>query len=322
MIEAAKNGSLHEVMMIVSALSIQDPRERPQEKQQSADDKHRRFADKESDFLAFVNLWHFIQAQQKELSKNQFRNLCRKDYLNYNRVREWQDIYHQLRLAVREMGLKINSEPASYQPIHTALLAGLLSHIGLKDNEKMHYLGARNAHFFIFPNSALFKKQPKWVMAAELVETTKLWGRMVARIEPEWVEPLAVHLTKSSYSEPHWAKSKGAVMASEKVSLYGIPIVAQRSVNYGSIDPTVSREIFIRSALVEGECHNNYKFFKENHRLIREVEALEHKSRRRDILVDEQVLFEFYDQRIGTEVVSSKHFDTWWKQASKKILNC
>lgn len=317
-IEAAKNGSLHEVMMIVSALSIQAPRERPQEKQQSADDKHRRFADKESDFLAFVNLWHFIQAQQKELSKNQFRNLCRKDYLNYNRVREWQDIYHQLRLAVREMGLKINSEPASYQPIHTALLAGLLSHIGLKDNEKMHYLGARNAHFFIFPNSALFKKQPKWVMAAELVETTKLWGRMVARIEPEWVEPLAVHLTKSSYSEPHWAKSKGAVMASEKVSLYGIPIVAQRSVNYGSIDPTVSREIFIRSALVEGECHNNYKFFKENHRLIREVEALEHKSRRRDILVDEQVLFEFYDQRIGTEVVSSKHFDTWWKQASKK----
>ncbi len=163
-----------------------------------------------------MNLWHFIQAQQKELSKNQFRNLCRKDYLNYNRVREWQDIYHQLRLAVREMGLKINSEPASYQPIHTALLAGLLSHIGLKDNEKMHYLGARNAHFFIFPNSALFKKQPKWVMAAELVETTKLWGRMVARIEPEWVEPLAVHLTKSSYSEPHWAKSKGAVMALEK----------------------------------------------------------------------------------------------------------
>ncbi|MGQ8820109.1 ATP-dependent RNA helicase HrpA [Bibersteinia trehalosi] len=317
-IEAAKNGSLHEVMMIVSALSIQDPRERPQEKQQSADDKHRRFADKESDFLAFVNLWHFIQAQQKELSKNQFRNLCRKDYLNYNRVREWQDIYHQLRLAVREMGLKINSEPASYQPIHTALLTGLLSHIGLKDNEKMHYLGARNAHFFIFPNSALFKKQPKWVMAAELVETTKLWGRMVARIEPEWVEPLALHLVKRSYSEPHWAKSKGSVMASEKVSLYGVPIVANRPVNYGSIDPTVSREIFIRSALVEGEWHNNYKFFKENHRLIREVEALEHKSRRRDILVDEQVLFEFYDQRIGTEVVSSKHFDTWWKQASKK----
>ncbi|QTM01608.1 ATP-dependent RNA helicase HrpA [Mannheimia sp. ZY171111] len=316
-VEAAKNGSLHEVMMIVSALSIQDPRERPQEKQQSADDKHRRFADKESDFLAFVNLWHFIQSQQKELSKNQFRHLCRKDYLNYNRVREWQDIYHQLRLAVREMGLKINSEPATYQPIHTALLTGLLSHIGVKDNEKMHYLGARNAHFFLFPNSVLFKKQPKWVMAAELVETTKLWGRMVARIEPEWIEPLAVHLTKSNYSEPHWAKSKGAVMASEKVSLFGIPIVASRPINYGLVDPSVSREIFIRSALVEGEWHNNYKFFKENNRLIREVEAMEHKSRRRDILVDEQVLFEFYDQRVGTEVVSAKHFETWWKKVAK-----
>ncbi|MGX2948868.1 ATP-dependent RNA helicase HrpA [Frederiksenia canicola] len=317
-IAAHENGSLHEVMMIVSALSIQDPRERPQEKQQSADDKHRRFTDKESDFLAFVNLWHFIQTQQKELSKNQFRRLCQKDYLNYLRVREWQDIYHQLRLAVREMGLRINSDEANYQQIHTALLTGLLSHIGLKDNEKMSYLGARNAHFAIFPNSVLFKKQPKWVMAAELVETTKLWGRMVARIEPEWVEPLAQHLIKSSYSEPHWSKSKGAVMAYEKVSLYGVPIVANRLQNYGKIDPLVSREIFIRSALVEGEWHANYKFFKENNRLIKEVEALEHKSRRRDILVDEQVLFEFYDQRVGTEVVSSKHFDSWWKVASQK----
>ncbi|MGX2949551.1 ATP-dependent RNA helicase HrpA [Ursidibacter sp. B-7004-1] len=317
-IAASENGSLHEVMMIVSALSIQDPRERPQEKQQSSDDKHRRFADKESDFLAFVNLWQFIQSQQKELSKNQFRRLCQKDYLNYLRVREWQDIYHQLRLAVREMGLRINSEDANYQQIHTALLTGLLSHIGLKDNEKMSYLGARNAHFAIFPNSVLFKKQPKWVMAAELVETTKLWGRMVARIEPEWVEPLATHLLKSSYSEPHWSKSKGAVMAYEKVSLYGIPIVVNRLQNYGKIDPLVSREIFIRSALVEGEWHANYKFFKENNRLVKEVENLEHKSRRRDILVDEQVLFDFYDQRIGTDVVSTKHFDSWWKVASKK----
>ncbi|QIM62654.1 ATP-dependent RNA helicase HrpA [Pasteurellaceae bacterium Orientalotternb1] len=317
-IEAAKNGSLHEVMMIVSALSIQDPRERPQEKQQSADDKHRRFADKDSDFLAFVNLWQFIQIQQKELTKNQFRRLCQKDFLNYLRVREWQDIYHQLRLTVREMGLHINSQDANYQQIHTALLTGLLSHIGLKDNEKMSYLGARNAHFAIFPNSVLFKKQPKWVMAAELVETSKLWGRMVAKIEPEWVEPLAQHLTKSSYSEPHWAKSKGAVMAYEKVSLYGIPIVANRLQNFSQIEPLTCREIFIRSALVEGEWHANYKFFKENNRLIKEVEDLEHKSRRRDILVDEQVLFDFYDQRIGTEVVSSKHFDRWWKQASQK----
>ncbi|QLB19207.1 ATP-dependent RNA helicase HrpA [Mannheimia granulomatis] len=317
-IEAAKNGSLHEVMMIVSALSIQDPRERPQEKHQSADDKHRRFADKDSDFLAFVNLWKFIQTQQKELTKNQFRKLCQKDYLNYLRVREWQDIYHQLRLAVREMGLPINSLEANYQQIHTALLSGLLSHIGLKDNEKMYYLGARNAQFFIFPNSILFKKQPKWIVASELVETTKLWARTVAKIEPEWIEPLAQHLVKSSYSEPHWSKSKGSVMAYEKVSLYGLPIVANRPVNYGTIAPETCREIFIRSAMVEGDWHNNYKFFKENNRLIKEVEDLEHKSRRRDILVDEQVLFDFYDQRVGTEVVSSKHFDSWWKQASKQ----
>ncbi|QLB20165.1 ATP-dependent RNA helicase HrpA [Vespertiliibacter pulmonis] len=323
-IEAHHNGCLHEVMMIVSALSIQDPRERPQDKQQASDEKHRRFADKDSDFLAFVNLWQFIQTEQKNLTKNQFRRLCQKDFLNYLRIREWQDVYYQLRLTVREMGLRINTENANYQQIHTALLTGLLSHIGLKDNEKMVYLGARNAHFAIFPNSVLFKKQPKWVMAAELVETSKLWGRMVARIEPEWIEPIATHLTKASYSEPHWAKSKGAVMAYEKVSLYGIPIVVNRLQNYGKIDPLISREIFIRSALVEGEWHAHYKFFKENNRLIKEVEELEHKSRRRDILVDEQVLFEFYDQRIGTDVVSSKHFDSWWKIASQQnpdILN-
>ena len=315
---AVSQGALHEVMIIVAALSIQDPRERPQEKQQASDEKHRRFADKKSDFLAFLNLWRYLQEQQKELSKNQFRRQCQKDFLNYLRIREWQDIYHQIRLTVREMGLPINSEKAEYQQIHTALLSGLLSHIGLKESEKQQYLGARNAHFAIFPNSVLFKKQPKWVMAAELVETSKLWGRMVAEIEPEWIEPLAEHLIKKSYSEPHWSKSRGAVIADEKVTLYGVPIVAARPVNYGSIDPTVSREIFIQSALVEGDWNTKHKFFKENQRLVREVEELEHKSRRRDILVDDRTLFEFYDQRIGTEVVSQKHFDTWWKKAQQK----
>ena len=315
---AVSQGALHEVMIIVAALSIQDPRERPQEKQQASDEKHRRFADKKSDFLAFLNLWRYLQEQQKELSKNQFRRQCQKDFLNYLRIREWQDIYHQIRLTVREMGLPINSEKAEYQQIHTALLSGLLSHIGLKEAEKQQYLGARNAHFAIFPNSVLFKKQPKWVMAAELVETSKLWGRMVAEIEPEWIEPLAEHLIKKSYSEPRWSKSHGAVIADEKVTLYGVPIVAARPVNYGSIDPTVSREIFIQSALVEGDWNTKHKFFKENQRLVREVEKLEHKSRRRDILVDDRTLFEFYDQRIGTEVVSQKHFDTWWKKAQQK----
>ena len=318
LLSAVNFGSVYEVMIIVSALSIQDPRERPTEKQQASDEKHRRFADKKSDFLAFLNLWNYVQAQQKELTKNQFRRQCQKDFLNYLRIREWQDIYQQIRLAVREMGLPINSEKAEYQQIHTALLSGLLSHIGLKEAEKQQYLGARNAHFAIFPNSVLFKKQPKWVMAAELVETSKLWGRMVAEIEPEWIEPLAEHLTKKSYSEPRWSKSRGAVIADEKVSLYGVPIVAARPVNYGSIDPTVSREIFIQSALVEGDWNTKHKFFKQNQQLIREVEELEHKSRRRDILVDERTLFEFYDQRIGTDVVSQKHFDTWWKKAEKQ----
>ena len=318
LLSAVDFGSVYEVMIIVSALSIQDPRERPTEKQQASDEKHRRFADKKSDFLAFLNLWHYVQEQQKELTKNQFRRQCQKDFLNYLRIREWQDIYQQIRLAVREMGLPINSEKAEYQKIHTALLSGLLSHIGLKEAEKQQYLGARNAHFAIFPNSVLFKKQPKWVMAAELVETSKLWGRMVAEIEPEWIEPLAEHLTKKSYSEPRWSKSRGAVIADEKVSLYGVPIVAARPVNYGSIDPIVSRELFIQSALVEGDWNTKHKFFKQNQQLIREVEELEHKSRRRDILVDERTLFEFYDQRIGTDVVSQKHFDTWWKKAEKQ----
>ena len=318
LLSAVDFGSVYEVMIIVSALSIQDPRERPTEKQQASDEKHRRFADKKSDFLAFLNLWHYVQEQQKALTKNQFRRQCQKDFLNYLRIREWQDIYQQIRLAVREMGLPINSEKAEYQQIHTALLSGLLSHIGLKEAEKQQYLGARNAHFAIFPNSVLFKKQPKWVMAAELVETSKLWGRMVAEIEPEWIEPLAEHLTKKSYSEPRWSKSRGAVIADEKVSLYGVPIVAARPVNYGAIDPRVSREIFIQSALVEGDWNTKHKFFKQNQQLIREVEELEHKSRRRDILVDERTLFEFYDQRIGTEVVSQKHFDTWWKKAEKQ----
>ena len=318
LLSAVDFGSVYEVMIIVSALSIQDPRERPTDKQQASDEKHRRFADKKSDFLAFLNLWHYVQEQQKELTKNQFRRQCQKDFLNYLRIREWQDIYQQIRLAVREMGLPINSEKAEYQKIHTALLSGLLSHIGLKEAEKQQYLGARNAHFAIFPNSVLFKKQPKWVMAAELVETSKLWGRMVAEIEPEWIEPLAEHLTKKSYSEPRWSKSRGAVIADEKVSLYGVPIVAARPVNYGAIDPRVSREIFIQSALVEGDWNTKHKFFKQNQQLIREVEELEHKSRRRDILVDERTLFEFYDQRIGTDVVSQKHFDTWWKKAEKQ----
>ncbi|MCL9781240.1 ATP-dependent RNA helicase HrpA [Vibrio sp. S4M6] len=317
-IEAPKYGCLKEVMVIASALSIQDPRERPSDKQQSADDKHKRFFHEDSDFMTFVNLWNYLQKQQKSLSSNQFRKQCKQDYLNYLRVREWQDVYFQIHQVVRELDFKLNDEPSGYDNIHCSLLVGLLSHIGLKDAEKNHYQGARNARFHIFPASGLFKKQPKWVMSAELVETSKLWGRIIAKIQPEWVEPLAKHLIKRSHSEPHWSKKRAAVMAYEKVMLYGIPIVAKRLVNFGNIDATVSREIFMRSALVEGEWETKHAFFKQNRQLLQEVEELEHKSRRRDILVDDEELYQFYDQRVGTDVVSGKHFDTWWKKASKE----
>ncbi len=317
-IEAPNFACLKEVMVIAAALSIQDPRERPSDKQQSSDDKHKRFFDKESDFITFVNLWDYIQTQQKSLSGNQFRRQCKQEYLNYLRVREWQDVYFQIHQAMREMDTKLNDEPGSYQGIHSALLVGLLSHIGLKDQEKNEYQGARNARFHIFPASGLFKKQPKWIISAELVETSKLWGRVVAKIQPEWIEPIAKHLIKRSYSEPHWSKKQAAVMAHEKIMLYGIPIVPKRLINYGAIDPTISREIFIRSALVEGDWETKHAFFKKNRKLLQEVEELEHKSRRRDILVDDDELFEFYDQRVSTEVVSGRHFDSWWKKVSKQ----
>ncbi|MGL6296432.1 MAG: ATP-dependent RNA helicase HrpA, partial [Plesiomonas sp.] len=316
-LDAPKYGCLREVMIIVAALSIQDPRERPQEKQQASDEKHRRFHDKDSDFLAFVNLWDYLRDQQKALSSNVFRRQCKSDFLNYLRIREWQDIYTQLRQVVREQGLSINEEPADFRSVHLALLTGMLSHIGMKDAEKNEFQGARNARFAIFPGSALFKKSPKWAMVAELVETSRLWGRIAARIEPEWIEPLAQHLVKRSYSEPHWEKAQNAVMASERVTLYGIPIVVARKVNYGEIDPLLSRELFIRSGLVEGEWNTRHKFFRENRLLLAEVEELEHKSRRRDILVDDETLFAFYDQRLPHDIVSGRHFDSWWKQTEK-----
>ena len=316
-LEAQKFGCVREVMIIVSALSIQDPRERPMDKQQASTEKHQRFQDKESDFVSYVNLWNYLGEQQKALSANQFRRQCKQDYLNYLRVREWQDIYTQLRQVVKEQRLPINSEPADFRGLHCALLTGLLSHIGQKDTDKQEYTGARNARFSIFPGSGLFKKPPKWTIVAELVETSRLWGRIAARIDPEWIEPLAQHLIKRSYSEPHWEKAQGAVMAVEKVTLYGLAIVTARKVNYSQIDPVLSRELFIRHALVEGDWQTRHAFLRDNLKLRAEVEALEHKSRRRDILVDDETLFEFYDKRIAEDVVSAVHFDNWWKKASR-----
>jgi ATP-dependent helicase HrpA len=316
-LEADKNGCVREVMVIAAALSIQDPRERPADKQTQADQQHARFKDETSDFLAYLNLWRYVREQQKERGSSSFRRMCKQEYLNFLRIREWQDIYSQLRTVAKQMGIHLNEEDAADQSVHVSLLAGLLSHIGMKDvkdGNKNEYLGARNAKFAIFPGSALFKKQPRFVMSAELVETSRLWARVNAKIEPEWVEPLAEHLLKRTYSEPHWEKDQAAVMAYEKVTLYGVPIVAQRKVNYGRIDPESSRELFIRNALVEGDWRTHHKFFADNRKLLSEVEELEHRARRRDIVVDDDTLFDFYDQRVPDHVVSGAHFDSWWKR--------
>lgn len=315
-LEADKNGCVREVMVIAAALSIQDPRERPVDKQTQADQQHARFRDETSDFLAFLNMWRYIREQQKERGSSAFRRMCKQEYLNFLRIREWQDIYSQLRTVAKQMGIQFNEEDAAEQSVHVSILAGLLSHIGMKDvkdGAKNEYLGARSAKFAIFPGSALFKKTPRFVMSAELVETSRLWARVNAKIEPEWVEPLAGHLLKRTYSEPHWEKDQAAVMAFEKVTLYGVPIIAQRKVNYGRIDPEASRELFIRNALVEGDWRTHHKFFADNRKLLTEVEELEHRARRRDILVDDETLYDFYDQRVPEHVVSGAHFDSWWK---------
>ncbi|MBG6138408.1 ATP-dependent RNA helicase HrpA [Longispora fulva] len=317
-IEADKHGCVSEVMVIAAALSIQDPRERPAEHQMAATEKHSRFVDKSSDFASFLALWKYLLEQQKELSSNQFRRMCRTEFLNYLRVREWQDIYSQLRQVAKTLNLPLNTAPAAAQGIHLSLLSGLLSHIGLFDAAKREYTGARGAKFSIFPGSALFKTPPRWVMSAELVETSKLWGRINAKIEPEWVEPLAPHLVKRSYSEPHWEKKQAAVMAYEKVTLYGVPIVAQRKVNYGRIAPSVARELFIRHALVEGDWNTHHAFFQENRDLLEEVEELENRARRRDILVDDETLYQFYGERVAKECVSGRHFDSWWKKTKRE----
>ncbi|GHE51976.1 ATP-dependent helicase [Streptomyces longispororuber] len=324
-LEADKNGCVREVMVIAAALSIQDPRERPADKQTQADQQHARFKDETSDFLAYLNLWRYVREQQKELGSSAFRRMCKREFLNFLRIREWQDIYSQLRTVAKQMGIHPNDSDAPEKQVHVSLLAGLLSHIGMKDvkdaggeggrgTAKNEYLGARNAKFAIFPGSALFKKPPRFVMSAELVETSRLWARVNARIEPEWVEPLAQHLLKRTYSEPHWEKDQAAVMAYEKVTLYGVPLVTDRKVNYGRIDPEVSRELFIRNALVEGDWRTHHKFFAANRKLLTEVEELEHRARRRDILVDDETLFDFYDQRVPEDVVSGAHFDSWWKK--------
>ncbi|MFI2280074.1 ATP-dependent RNA helicase HrpA [Nocardia beijingensis] len=369
LVEAQRTGCLADVLVIVAALSIQDVRERPAEQQQAADTKHARFTVEGSDFLAYLRLWDYLGGQRKSLSSNQFRRLCREEFLHYLRIREWQDLHGQLRTITRGLGWSTRAEgsedgarlpaeaattarksanrsrrgrrdgrpgpeqgrsaaattagdsdglPWDAAAIHQALLAGMLSHIGVREAETREFLGARNAKFMIFPGSSLAKKPPRWVMAAELVETSRLWGRMAAKIEPEWAERLAGDLVKRTYSEPHWSAKRGSARAYERVTLYGIPLVTGRPVDYGRIDPELSRELFIRHALVQGEWQTRHEFFHRNRALLDDVADLEHRARRRDILVDDEVLFEFYDKRLPADIVSVRHFDSWWRSARRE----
>ncbi|MDP5181314.1 ATP-dependent RNA helicase HrpA [Blastococcus sp. BMG 814] len=327
-VEADRRGVLEEVLVIAAGLTIQDPRERPTEHQQAADQMHARFADENSDFLALLNLWRYLGEQQEALSGNQFRRTVKREFLHYLRIREWQDLHGQLRGTARRLGMTLNG--AATEPdergITAALLAGLLSHVGMqaevvktRDGKPgrpgREYLGTRNTRFVLAPGTPLAKKPPRWVVAAELVETSRLFARTVGRIDPETVEKLADHLVKRQYSEPRWDAKRGSVVATERVTLYGLPLVVGRRVQYGSIDPAVSRELFIRHALVQGEWTTHHRFWAENQRAIERVAELEERARRRDIGVDDETLFELYDARVPADVVSTRHFDTWWKRA-------
>ena len=327
LLEADRLGCTREVLVIVAALSMQDPRERPADRQQQADQAHARFRDQHSDFATLHNLWRYLRQQQKALSSSAFRRMCKGEFLHYLRVREWQDLHAQLRQACRQQGIDPNrsTSAADAEPewdrVHQALLAGLLSHVGLRDEVRRDYLGARGARFAISPGSTLFRRQPDFVMAAELVETSRLWARTNARVDPLWAERAAPHLVKRSYSEPRWSLKQGAALATERVTLYGVPLVAGRTVQYGRINPEESRDLFIRHALVEGEWETRHEFWRANQQLLRRLGELEERARRRDLIVDDEVLFSFYDQRVPAEVVSQRHFDTWWKEARRETPN-
>ncbi|MDX6374803.1 MAG: ATP-dependent helicase HrpA, partial [Nocardioidaceae bacterium] len=329
-LEAEHRGCVREVIVIAAALSLQDPRERPADFQAQADQQHARFKAEGSDFLTWLNLWRYVKEQQRELSSSAFRRMCKREFLNWLRVREWQDFESQLRQVCKEMEIRLGppADLPDADGIHQSLLAGLLSHIGLldeRDKEKVggrrpmrEYLGARGARFAIFPGSGLARKNPQFLMAGELVETSRLWARQNAAIKPEWAEELGEHLVMRSYSEPHWSKKRASVMANERVTLYGVPLVADRPVAFGKVDVELSRELFIRHALVYGEWNSRHRFLDTNRRLLEEAEELEHRARRRDIVVDEETLFDFYDARVGADVVSGAHFDQWWKQERRE----
>ncbi|MEB2869047.1 ATP-dependent RNA helicase HrpA [Pseudomonas rhizosphaerae] len=317
LLEGARQGSLQEVLIIASVLSVQDPRERPPERQQAADQAHAQWKDADSDFAALVNLWRGFETQRQELGSSALRNWCRKQFLNYLRLREWRDAHRQLSLICRDLQLQVNKEAADYPKFHKAVLSGLLSQIGQK-TEDGDYLGARQRRFWVHPSSGMGRKKPQWLMAAELVETTKLYARMVAKIEPDWIEPLAGHLIKKNHFEPHWEKKRGQVVAFEQITLYGMIVVGRRPVHFGPIDPVASRELFIREGLVRGEIQSRAKCLTSNRLLLEQLDELEAKARRRDILADEETLYGFYEARLPAEIHQTATFDSWYKVNSQK----
>jgi ATP-dependent helicase HrpA len=322
-VEADRHGCVREVMVIAAALSIQDPRERPAEHRQAADEMHRRFAVDEaasSDFIAFVKLWDYLRARQQELTGNQFRRLCRSEYLNYLRVREWQDVFSQLRQVTGQLGIRAGAEAAHPDHIHQALLAGLLSHIGMRDgtadDKSRDYSGAHGSKFAIGNGSVLSRKQPKWVIAAELVETNRLWARTVASVQPEWAEVIGKHLTKYSYGEPRWEARSGRAVVGERVTLYGLPIVSNRTIGYDRVDAAEARTMFIGHALVEGDWTSTHDFIKHNAEFLDDLRSREDRTRKLDTIDDDAVIA-FYDGRVDSTVVSGRHFDRWWKDARR-----
>ena len=356
-VEADRHGVTREVAIIAAALSIQDPRERPSEVREAADTLHRRFADPGSDLLTYLNLWEYLREQRHTLSGSAFRRLCKAEHLNFLRVREWQDVVEQIRTMAKPLGMRmpkpqqprLRDAEVAHQygwdgdAIHRSILAGLLSQVGAQDSAaprasdfshlrggareaalrrartrgRNEYLGARGARFAIFPGSPLAKKPPAFVMAAELVETSRLWARDVAAIDPAWVEDVAGDLVKRTYADPRWSKSRGAAVATEKATLYGVPLVSDRVVLWGRIDPVDARDLFIRHALVQGEWTTHHRFWEHNRALRDEAEDLEARSRTRGLIVDDDTLFDFYDERVPETVVSARHFDGWWKDAKR-----
>jgi ATP-dependent helicase HrpA len=312
-IAAAESGCLREVMIITAAMSVQDPRERPREKAEAAAEYHRRFAVAGSDFLAWLELWNHLDEERRARSSSAFRRMCRTEYLNHNRIREWWDIVRQLERTARSQRWTVNTEPADPDLIHQCLLSGLLSHVGLKDGNGDEYTGGRNARFVISRRSTLGRKPPNWVMAGELVETNRLWAHSVARIRPEWAERAGAHVVKRRHDEPEWDREKGTAMTTERVTLYGVPLVTGRRVAYRRVDAATARELFIHHALIEGDWDTHHEFFAQNEAVLEEVRRLGARQRR-DVFVDYDVLFAFYDRRLGAKVTSGADFDRWWNR--------